>query len=682
MLYGQSEISTLRMRGQLRDGPDVRLAMSSLLSGADLHPPGAAPSSILMLRQLDDPLPGRLSLRTPGRILDRSWEQAVRSTLDDWRRRAARPFGGKVPAGAPAVFFRSEAELLACLALAVARDESPDWWWTLALRRWNLGPGCRLTPLLLQAARPLPGALRELWRWGKAVEAVSALAAPQVRALLARLAAEHGLDGLHIPANLSDEPPLLPSDRDTLEGRRATPWLGWISPDPAQSPLSRPQAALLGLGLSLAARPSALRSRKFFEGWQDWWTVPLSTVPLSTAREPSATSVDSLKAHLTPEPSVQRPPQEAAMDSRSQKGGQARTMQERRSDAPSSRELSNPLPVDGPVEFSAADAFPENVVGQASMPDPQPIQPGAPPSLAASPYRSADALGDAETEPARMRALPAEGSHSSHTDFDTPSEEGLDTRLAGVFYLVNFMQALELPGCFEEGWELSSRLGCWSLLESLGRAILDGSGHDLDGDPLWSVLADLDGRPPDEPPGSALLGSPSFLLPAQWLKSLGLAGASRWWWAAGRKLVRVWSEEGFLLAEGPLEGGAPSRLARRWIESAAGDARPVLKRKPLAGSPWHSLPGLEGRNWNPHLLRWLSLTLPFLRWRLKAAFQSDGVEAVQEMLLRPGRVFLSSSHLDVVMGLDDVSLPARLSGLDRNPGWVPEWGRVVLFHFK
>ena len=52
------------------------------------------------------------------------------------------------------------------------------------------------------------------------------------------------------------------------------------------------------------------------------------------------------------------------------------------------------------------------------------------------------------------------------------------------------------------------------------------------------------------------------------------------------------------------------------------------------------------------------------------------------MLSAPARVFVTSTHVDVVVSLEDVSLPVRLAGLDRDPGWQPLLGRVVLFHFE
>jgi hypothetical protein len=36
----------------------------------------------------------------------------------------------------------------------------------------------------------------------------------------------------------------------------------------------------------------------------------------------------------------------------------------------------------------------------------------------------------------------------------------------------------------------------------------------------------------------------------------------------------------------------------------------------------------------------------------------------------------------MVANIDDISLVARRAGLDRDPGWLPHFGRVVLFHFE
>jgi hypothetical protein len=49
---------------------------------------------------------------------------------------------------------------------------------------------------------------------------------------------------------------------------------------------------------------------------------------------------------------------------------------------------------------------------------------------------------------------------------------------------------------------------------------------------------------------------------------------------------------------------------------------------------------------------------------------------------RPARVYLTESHLDVSFSLTDLPVAVRLSGLDRDPGWVPAAGRYVTFRYE
>ena len=53
-----------------------------------------------------------------------------------------------------------------------------------------------------------------------------------------------------------------------------------------------------------------------------------------------------------------------------------------------------------------------------------------------------------------------------------------------------------------------------------------------------------------------------------------------------------------------------------------------------------------------------------------------------KLLNRPGRLIASRTHVDLYMSMEQISLPIRLAGLDRDPGWMPDLGRIVLFHFQ
>jgi hypothetical protein len=57
-------------------------------------------------------------------------------------------------------------------------------------------------------------------------------------------------------------------------------------------------------------------------------------------------------------------------------------------------------------------------------------------------------------------------------------------------------------------------------------------------------------------------------------------------------------------------------------------------------------------------------------------------DPLQEIVRCPGRVHVTDTHVDLTASLQSISIPLRLAGLDRSPGWVAGLGRVILFHFE
>ena len=52
------------------------------------------------------------------------------------------------------------------------------------------------------------------------------------------------------------------------------------------------------------------------------------------------------------------------------------------------------------------------------------------------------------------------------------------------------------------------------------------------------------------------------------------------------------------------------------------------------------------------------------------------------LVLRPGRIGLTATHVDIHFRLADADLQVRRLGLDIDPGWLPWFGRVVGFHYR
>jgi hypothetical protein len=259
----------------------------------------------------------------------------------------------------------------------------------------------------------------------------------------------------------------------------------------------------------------------------------------------------------------------------------------------------------------------------------------------------------------------------------------VDTQVAGVLYLINLMCYLDLPDCFEEDWGLATQVGPWGVLELLGRALLERRAQAVSDDPLWAALAALAGREPGTLPGGTLAGEADFRLPAGWLTGRAEEASGPYSWALDNSRLRLWSDEGYILLECAADPVDPEAQALDALRAYGQTGR--LRRRGFGQAPLASLTSPLLAGLNPYLARWLAPLIPYVRKRLCRALGGDpaGVSDLDAaLLLRSGRLYVSSTHADLVMSLDDISVPLRIAGLDRDPGWLPDFGRVIKFHFE
>lgn len=95
---------------------------------------------------------------------------------------------------------------------------------------------------------------------------------------------------------------------------------------------------------------------------------------------------------------------------------------------------------------------------------------------------------------------------------------------------------------------------------------------------------------------------------------------------------------------------------------------------------WQLLKNLADREDELTTPTWLADLLPHIRARLHLALGID--DDVAEILLHhEARITITPTHLDAFFSLSDHPIEIRLSGLDRNPGWVPAAGRFIAFHY-
>jgi hypothetical protein len=233
--------------------------------------------------------------------------------------------------------------------------------------------------------------------------------------------------------------------------------------------------------------------------------------------------------------------------------------------------------------------------------------------------------------------------------------------LGGLFFLVNLLRGLDLLAGLERHFGLGAQLSPWALLELIARCLLSARDQALLADPIWTALARLDAREPRDPIAPDFAGRDRYLLPAKWTAHLPPAAALEVRFRADR--VQFWRPEGFQLADAPAGEitalrPAGCRLARR---ARAAAVRPA------------------GCDAKPAMRRFLSFLMPYIRARLVAFLGQDVVRA---LLLRNARLFVTGTHIDVMLDLHDATVAVRAAGLDANPGWAPQLGRILTFHYS
>ncbi len=103
---------------------------------------------------------------------------------------------------------------------------------------------------------------------------------------------------------------------------------------------------------------------------------------------------------------------------------------------------------------------------------------------------------------------------------------------------------------------------------------------------------------------------------------------------------------------------------------------------------WEVLTTLDGRE-DPHKGQFITSKLHKQiiqeAYRLLIGLLNDPdldmTQIAELVLCRYGRVMVSRTHVDLFMSMEEIALPVRRAGLDRDPGWMPDLARIVLFHF-
>jgi hypothetical protein len=697
----QTVISRLRVGGAVRDPVVARLRLESMLGAAELRPRSLPPSAILCVRKLCAPR-GALGLTRGGAYASHAqheWQRALADALDRVASRASRPFKGPTPHDAEAVVFADRAEMLACLALDWrAQLVAARWWWRDILRGADAARA--VASEWLGSPEYVPAALEHLSRAGMAAEFVATLDVDEARAMTRRIAQVFGLGDL-VAALVAASARDARTDENAVRARASSVKERRSRPDSSSEVAAAPpwerfalesrersldveQALLLGVGLTLARAPTHARSQAFARDVGEWLgglggdDAPFVSHDAAESSleersdEASRTTGGEFESASASEGSGMRTLDEVGG---SKSSGRTRT------DARAPKHVSRPKVVETSntprrVEFHQSPSDEElNEEAESRAETKAPVE--------------------ESIEPARMHAH--ESGLSSRTDVidlhtsqtsaesvvtEEPSthappllEACVETKLGGLFYLINVGLFLELYGDFTTPLRPGLALSLWDFVALVGRRLC-GKGFETDA--VWTLLARLAGRVEGEPPGHDFEPPTDWLVPPLWLAPFPEAGVWRWHAEKGR--LRVRHQEEFVLLDVAARGGDASLEARdatavyaevASFELRRGEASDGAESKPLATRD------------GARLECWVERVAAYVRARLRRALGVDDSHALARLLFeQEARITLTAARVEVLLQLARLPIEVRLSGLDRDPGWVPAAGRFVAFRYE
>jgi hypothetical protein len=427
-----------------------------------------------------------------------AWEQALHREVDRLARQAAWPAREAVPAGAQAVVFADEAELLACLGSDLAAgDLGARWWWPLLVGRGAEGPR-GVASAWLARVEHAPAAVQRLAEWRKAQAFAVAIDPQDLPVLTAAIEARFALGRAPSPVTHAPDEALprkvsARARRPAIEASAAAsdpeaqpPWVG-VAGEAETPGLTPGERAFLGVALTLVRAPSFARSAAFaaaLAAWREAVAIPLASAPRATPRTgPSGSSVHSPPAFLD-EPGVEstRPPEQDSSGSTFPV-----------SEVPQLPD--HPSVLASVAAIADASSGPEALAVDLST---RPSAPDGSPTAPASYTFGEESPAPSWTAPASRGQTPLSARRRAR-----PFGARTNTGLGGLFYLVNVGVYLGLYGD-----EHNLPLSIWDFVALVGRGLLANSVPE---DLVWPLLAALAGRPDDATPGADFALPPDFL---------------------------------------------------------------------------------------------------------------------------------------------------------------------------
>jgi hypothetical protein len=654
------------------DALAARLHYSGLIGSMSLHPALLAPSAIVFIK--------RLQTQCPQHSFSAEWRYQIISDLSSLIGRAARPARETVSSEVECLFFADEAELLACLTSDWLRGNATQkWWWKSLLKNSDIFS--EVMALWRKHTESVPAALHLLSKRGEVVRFVEALTENEVYEIWQNVALRFALPRLSL-LSLTES-----KERETEQTvfneekkhraiqHRANkiivaPWQD-VSQEIPTHKLSPEEECFLGIALTLFRSPSIARSRGFAAQTVRWFK---QVKMLEKKSEERITEIVSIKTERAINKTVEvfQPSKAETQDSIETNFKHEKISSE--------KETQISKPKFEFVSLSKEEKIESHCGGERKQPTLKPQvwfdestrltkevktdkRKTSPDSL---PQNKKKELRK-KYEEWKTQTLQQEIAVPSKETEQSEIESQIITRFGGVFYLVNLALYLNLYNDFTSPKESGLDLNIWDFVFLLGQRLTGDSQDDV-----WSLLANLAGRKEEEPPAQNFIPPNEWGVPTEWLEPFH--SNEFWFWSDEENRLRVWHPSGFVVLDLPLEKNVRAQLRKETKHFS-------MSRLKYVSQKFSRMDFDDGCS--TEISRWLDWISSYVRARLLIALgQTNEEETTRLLCEQRAKVFVTPTHLDVVFSLQDLPIEIRLSGLDRNPGWIPFAGKFVAFHYE
>ena len=665
-------IGRLSVKSAETDRLATRRHFERLFGDADFLPAALPPNAALCVRKICAKSPRARQLNGRANGLSVAWRNSVAREIESFYARAVRPIRQMVPASAESVVFLDESELLACLAsdwLGGRLGES--WWWRSLFP--NLEAAQTVARVWLELAESAPAALHLLAKRRQSTAFAAKLQTHEAEDLLRRIVLIYGLSRIqNVLFEQVDKPQTTPDERrgnfterrnaaapimNVGDAQKLAPWFEYV-PETLRLSLNFTRQNLLGIGLTLARVPHVARSNQFARRLQIF-----------------KTEVERRRKRTAESPAISARTEEVAAEIQTNSNAERKRRGESRlSIYPESKRAAEKLFEDKKTAISKK-AFELEEIESESIENPEVSSPknkrGAK-EKARKPNkfsnRKPPPINESKTRYIKNKTnlrrakspVPAGNKFAASVEITEEfSETIIETEFGGVFFLLNLGLYLKLYRDFTETGEPEIDLNIWDFVAVVALALI---GEKLKRDGVWQLLKQLAGRGADEDFGADFAAPDDWRIRAEWLETF--PANEKWFWARDGKRFVVRHSENFSV----IDVGANADL-----ESQLNDELKIYDKdsSEIVAGEFKDFPAT-----------FLERLTEFIERRLRQALGLQSDERIDEILFaRRASVRVSATHLDTTFRLADLPLAVRLSGLDRDAGWIPAAGKFVKFHF-